>query len=1278
VLLVVLALGSGVAGGCRSGFGPAGSECSADDQCDDALRCIAEVCRPPDADSDNDGLDNRTEALLGTDPGRFDTDGDLIGDGEEGDVDTDGDGIIDALESAVADADRDCLPDQFDDQNTTPLSDPTQARQLLCSDQGLCADHGEAITLTCRHVEVEDQVVVEVTCDYSAVPGYEGTDELSCDGLDNDCDGGVDEGLAYAGPDGTAVPLGSACTGVGACATAEGLAECAADGRVVCSVNRGGSDFAGAAEGVCNAVDDDCNGIVDDGLGWEDPTDGTMLPLGATCDGRGVCGVGTVECGADGTPVCSTEPSASGDQSGDEKCDGLDNDCDGLTDEDQELVQRDGKVLQLGDACGLGPCAGGTVECAGGVAVCSTDALADPGEWCNGIDDDCDGTIDEAASLAVYCPDADAGVCDGAIPLAAVCDGEGETPRCAYAPTVGWEAEETTCDGLDNDCDGLTDEDLGWVSPEGLWAPLGSPCEGIGACGAEDNQAGTVVCHEGQGQCSANLAAIDVLELCNGVDDDCDGETDEVDPTIPGGGVCKAKGVCAAYVDTLPTCANGEWACGYGADPAFELTESLCDGLDNDCDGLTDENTAKVFEGEPTIVLDGQPPTRLWQPVEGIGWMWQAGGLNRDQEPMADVWRYSPQLDAWERKADLPTPVGAAATAWVDAYQVLLVHGGVTTPLEGAKDSGFGGGTAPTDTLRLYDAATGAWATVAQQVASEVPDAAVALERAFHALCAFPDGRLVLLGGRGADGNAVDPVALEGTLESTGDNSWVVSWEAFDTQPSARLGHALLCEPQQNAVVAVGGTAPTLAAVPFVEAWLPEGTDGGSWTTLADTPSAASRLFPAVGLDADTGVLALQGGFAVPAGEAVFVSEALAGAWSMDLTTALTGTTTLWTPLELLTTLPAQGGGALNASVDDAEGWLRLGGTTGLGWTWRRSWRVSPLSVVPEEARWLLPEARYGATLVSHPKTGITYLLGGARGDDAVALPLQDALQSDPTVSVWTPIAQPVGPTSDTVASNKPTMVAASGVWDPVGKRVLLVGGLLPATGAPASKLWAYTPDADLSSGAFSKVDAQGDKPAAAYRPVFSVDPDGATAWLFGAHPSGPMSDIWTDEPFGPEVWSLALANSTWSRIEPLDGPSGLRSAGGTYGDGLDTLVMDTSGHVALWHFDGNSLTWSKLSDDLPLPDSTTLDAFVYDPLARIALVMVVSETEPESGGLWEADFEAASWTARAGSPPVGSGAAMALHPSVGAVGVGGLTAAGATSIMWRLGQSCAATNAAP
>ncbi|MEC9466578.1 MAG: S8 family serine peptidase, partial [Myxococcota bacterium] len=120
-----------------------------------------------------------------------------------------------------------------------------------------------------------------------------------------------------------------------------------------------------------------------------------------------------------------------------------------------------------------------------------------------------------------------------------------------------------------------------------------------------------------------------IPEVCNGVDDDCDGDTDEeVCPADPIGcepcnlaGTC--DGGCTYLADDLgPSClapCSEDSACdeGFGCDSGFcipdsgrcsEPSEELCDGRDNDADGLIDEEACEPGDGE-SCEFDGQCPT---------------------------------------------------------------------------------------------------------------------------------------------------------------------------------------------------------------------------------------------------------------------------------------------------------------------------------------------------------------------------------------------------------------------------------------------------------------------------------------------------------------------------------------------------------------------------------------------------------------------------------------------------------------------------------------------
>jgi hypothetical protein len=214
--------------------------------------------------------------------------------------------------------------------------------------------------------------------------------------------------------------------------------------------------------------------------------------------------------------------------------------------------------------------------CPGGDDCDDQDPFVHPGadERCNGVDDDCDGLADEDwPALGEACDGPDPDACpDGAL----ACAPDEISLMCAEEGPGRLEA----CNGLDDDCDGLTDED---------WPELGEACDG------PDGD----LCARGAWVCAASGQTLECLEtdsgdgqeLCNGLDDDCDGLTDEdLGLHVCGLGVCQVSvpacldGVPQACTPLLPT------------EPGQEL--SCEDGLDNDCDGFADlEDVADCGEG---------------------------------------------------------------------------------------------------------------------------------------------------------------------------------------------------------------------------------------------------------------------------------------------------------------------------------------------------------------------------------------------------------------------------------------------------------------------------------------------------------------------------------------------------------------------------------------------------------------------------------------------------------------------------------------------------------
>ncbi len=442
----------------------------------------------------------------------------------------------------------------------------------------------------------QDGFGVAQDCD-DANPEINPTMVEICDGIDQDCDGEVDDGagqLWYLDTDGDG--YGDSDAAVLSCETPPGYV---------------------AAEGDCRDDDPAYNPGADES-NCDDPND-------YNCDGS----VGYADADGDGFSACTEcdDTNAAVNPAATELCDGVDNDCDGsidvgavdattwYTDADADGYGDDA-LTQLACEAPAGMVAIGgdckdddalyypnaTEDCADpndyncdgavgfadgdgdGYAACEecddADAAVNPAavEICNGIDDNCDGQADDssAADATIWYYDGDR-------------DGYGDPTdtEVACSPSRRYVADggdcddgdddinpgaTEVCDGDDNDCNGSIDEAGGgstfYADTDG--DGYGDPANSTSACSAPTGY--TSDSSDCNDQDAAYNPAMLETDCTDPNDYNCDGST----------------GFADADADGFPACED----CDDNAAVVNPNAVEVCNGLDDNCDGLTDDASA--------------------------------------------------------------------------------------------------------------------------------------------------------------------------------------------------------------------------------------------------------------------------------------------------------------------------------------------------------------------------------------------------------------------------------------------------------------------------------------------------------------------------------------------------------------------------------------------------------------------------------------------------------------------------------------------------------------
>ena len=453
--------------------------------------------------------------------------------------------------------------------------------------------YGDAATSVQECDAPTDYVANNDDCDDTNANVNPGAPEI-CDGLDNDCNGTADDGLIfqdyYLDADGDGYGDGAATNACESPGTDYVLLSGDCDDNST-AVN------PGAAE-ICDGIDNDCNGEIDDNVTYQDyflDGDGDGYGTGAAVNDCQSPGTDYVLLGGDCNDGDMTiNPGAA------EICDGIDNDCNGEIDDN--VTYQDYYLDSDGDGYGTGAAVndcqspGADYVLLGG--DCNDgDMTINPGaaEICDGIDNDCNGMTDDGVTFQDYYYDADG---DGYGGGTVVYDCQ--SPGADYVllggdcndgdMTINPGAAEI-CNGIDDDCDGTADDGLTfqdyYLDGDGDGYGTGAAVNDCQSPGAD-----YVLL---SGDCDDNNTTVNpgVSETCNGIDDNCDGEIDEgvlatfyLDSDGDGFGAAfmtvQACSAPANYVANFNDCDDSN------ADVNPDATE-ICDGIDNDCNGLSDD-----------------------------------------------------------------------------------------------------------------------------------------------------------------------------------------------------------------------------------------------------------------------------------------------------------------------------------------------------------------------------------------------------------------------------------------------------------------------------------------------------------------------------------------------------------------------------------------------------------------------------------------------------------------------------------------------------------------
>ena len=462
-----------------------------------------------------------------------------------------------------------------------------------------------------------------------------------CDGIDNDCNGFVDDEYAV---DATVYYMDVDMDGYGdsgamtsACSLPDGYVTNDGD------CDDADSEVNPSATEICNGIDDDCNGEADE----TSAVDASTWYADSDSDGYGWASDSTVACDAPSGYIADSsdcnDANGAVNPGATEVCNDIDDDCNGLVDEDSAA---DAETWFLdSDSDGYGTTAFSTISCDPGSdwvldsADCDdTSAAVNPGatEVCNDIDDNCNGDVDEdsAADALEWFSDIDGDgygnpsmsyyACE--VPIGHVAD----SSDCDDSNSAVNPAATEVCNDIDDDCNGEIDEDS--AADASTWY-ADSDSDGYG-----DASSSSVSCVAASGyiaddtDCDDSNEAINpgATEVCNDIDDNCDGFVDE--DSAADASTWYADSDSDGYGDAFTTAVSCSAPSGFIADDqdcddtngeVHPAATEMCNGLDDNCNGDVDEDESAdsvTWYGDEDMDGFGEESIAITACSPGDGW----------------------------------------------------------------------------------------------------------------------------------------------------------------------------------------------------------------------------------------------------------------------------------------------------------------------------------------------------------------------------------------------------------------------------------------------------------------------------------------------------------------------------------------------------------------------------------------------------------------------------------------------------------------------------------